>query len=149
MVTDQIDTCITFARTDELKMNQVERVVPEMLKENNLFVNTTKTEKYEISRISDNRWKKCKLLGSLLDTEEDIKRRKGLAIDILKTLENIFNSKHVSEVICLRIFKACVESILLYNSELWTLIKTLEDKIDSSTTTATQSDTGKLATHYI
>ena len=112
-------------------MNQIERVIPEMLEQNNLFVNTTKTEKYEISRISDNSWKKCKLLGSLLDTKEDIRRRKGLAIDSMKTLENIFNSKYVSEVIRLRIFKAYVESIFLYNSELWTLTKTLEDKIDS------------------
>ena len=122
---------ITFVRTDESKMNQIERVIPEMLEQNNLFVNTTKTEKYEISRISDNSWKKCKLLGSLLDTKEDIKRRKGPAIDSMKTLENIFNSKYVSEVIRLRIFKAYVESIFLYNSELWTLTKTLEDKIGS------------------
>ena len=54
-------------------MNQIERVIPEMLEQNNLFVNTTKTEKYKTSRISDNSWKKCKLLGSLLDTKEDIK----------------------------------------------------------------------------
>ena len=96
---------ITFVRTDESKMNQIERVIPEMLEQNNLLVNTTKTEKYEISRISDNSWKKCKLLGSLLDTKEDIKRRKRLAIDSMKTLENIFNSKYISEVIRLRIFK--------------------------------------------
>ena len=114
-------------------MNQAERVVPKTLEENNLFINTTKTEKSDINRISDchNSWKKCKLLGSLSDTKEDIKRRKGLAIDSLKTLENIFNSKHVSEVIRLRIFKAYVESIFLYNSELWTFTETLEDKIDS------------------
>ena len=62
---------ITFVRTDESKMNQIERAIPEMVEQNNLFVNTTKTEKYEISRISDNSWKKCKLLGSLLDTKED------------------------------------------------------------------------------
>ena len=49
---------IMFVRTDESKMNQVERVAPEMLEENNLFINTTETEKYEISRISDNSWKK-------------------------------------------------------------------------------------------
>ena len=49
----------------------------------------------------------------------------------MKTLENILNSKYVSEVIRLRIFKAYVESIFLYNSELWTITKTLEDKIDS------------------
>ena len=84
-----------------------------------------------IGRKSDKSWKKCKILGSLLDTDEDIKRRKGLAIDGFKTLENIFKSKHISEVIRLRIFKAYVESIFLYNSELWTLTKSLEDKIDS------------------
>ena len=36
---------ITFVRTDESKMNQVESVVLAMLEENNLFINTTKTEK--------------------------------------------------------------------------------------------------------
>ena len=64
---------IMFVGTDKSKMNQVKRVIPKMLEENNLFINTTKTEKCEISRISDNSWKKCKLLGFLLDTEKDIK----------------------------------------------------------------------------
>ena len=112
-------------------MNQVERIVPEMLKENNLFVNATKTEKYHVSRHSDNSWKKGKLLGSLFDTEEDIKRRKGLAIDSLKALKHIFDSRHVSEAVRLRVFKAYIESIFLYNSVLWILTKSLEDKIDS------------------
>ena len=87
---------------------------------------TTETDKSEISRISDchNSWKKkCKLLGSLSDTKE--------AIDSLETLENIFNNKHVSEIIRPRIFKAYVESIFLYNSELWTFTETLEDRIGS------------------
>ena len=123
---------ITFVRTDESKINQIERLMPEMLKENNLYVNPTKTEKYTISRTSNGSWKKkCKLLGSLLDSDKDIKRRKGLAIDSFKTLENVFKSRHISEVIRLRIFKAYVESIFLYNSEIWTLTKSLEDKIDS------------------
>ena len=47
-----------------------------------------KPDKYTISRTSIGSWKKkCKLLGSLLDLDEDIKRRKGLAIDSFKTLE--------------------------------------------------------------
>ena len=123
---------ITFVRPDESKINQVERLMPEMLKENNLYVNPMKTEKYTISRTSNGNWKKkCKLLGSLLDSDEDIKRRKGPAFDSFKTLENIFKSRHISEVIRLRIFKAYFESIFLYNSEIWTLTKSLEDKIDS------------------
>ena len=101
-----------------------------MLKENNLYVNPTKTEKYTISRTSNGSWKKkCKLLGSLLDSDEDVTCRKGPAFDSFKTLENTFKSRHISEVIRLRIFKAYVESIFLYNSEIWTLTKCIEDKI--------------------
>ena len=41
--------------------------------------------------------KKWKYLGSLLDTEEDIKRQKGLPINSYKTFESISSSKHVGE----------------------------------------------------
>ena len=37
-----------------------------------------KTEEYNISRTSDQSWKTCKYIGSLLVTSEDIKRRKQL-----------------------------------------------------------------------
>ena len=64
---------ITFVRTDESKINQVERLMSEMLKETNLYVNPTKTEKYTIGRTSNGSWmKKCKLLGSLLDSDEGL-----------------------------------------------------------------------------
>ena len=36
-------------------------------------------------------WTKCKLLGSLLGTEEDIDRRKSLAINSIKSLSNSWN----------------------------------------------------------
>ena len=35
-------------------------------------------------------WKKCKILVSLIGTEEDINRRKILAIEAHKTLNSIF-----------------------------------------------------------
>ena len=47
------------------------------------------------------------------------------------TLETILGSNQVSEAVRLRIFKAYIESIFHYNSELWTLKKTLENTIDS------------------
>lgn len=72
-----------------------------------------------------------KILGSLLDTEEDIKRRKQLAMNAMKKLEHIFTNSKLHNNIKIRIFKACVESIFLYNSELWTLTKTAANKIDS------------------
>ena len=122
---------ITFIRSEEAKINQVERVLPSMLSEEGLYINKSKTEKYHISKCSDTKWKSCKYLGSLIGTEEDIKRRKGLTHDNYHALESILKSKLVSEPVRIRIFRAYIESIFLYNSELWTLTNTLERSIDS------------------
>ena len=46
-------------------------------------------------------------------TEEDIKYPKRLAPDTYKTLETIFNSKHVSEEITLRTFTTYTQRIFL------------------------------------
>ena len=58
-------------------------------------------------------------------------RRQTVVHDTYNTLESILNSKQVSQIVRLRIFRAYIESIFLYNSELWTLTKTLENTIDS------------------
>ena len=52
------------------------------------MINESKTEEYEIILQCIERWKKCKLLGSLLDTEKDMNRRQIIAIDAFKTLNN-------------------------------------------------------------
>ena len=72
-------------------------------------------------------WRKCKLLGSCLDTQTDIARRKGLAIDAMKKLRKAFNSKNISIAIKMRLFNTYIGSIFLYNSELWTVTKQVED----------------------
>ena len=121
---------ISFLRSEESKINQVERIIPAMLEESGLYVNKTKTEKYHISRQSpDESWRKCKYLGSLLDTNEDIKRREGRAIDSYKTLSRIFESRYISEEVKIRVFKTYVQSIFMYNSELWTMTKELENRV--------------------
>ena len=109
----------------------MERVLPSILSEEGLYINKSKTEKYHIRKCSDTKWKSCKYLGSLIGTEEDIKRRKGLTHDNYHALESILKSKLVSEPVRIRIFRAYFESIFLYNSELWTLMNTLERSIDS------------------
>ena len=76
-------------------------------------------------------WRKCKLLGSLLGTRNDIKRRKALALDALRKLNYIFNSKRISLDLKLRTFSVYVISIFMYNSELWTLTRSLENEIDA------------------
>ena len=49
----------------------------------------------------------------------------------MRKLQHIFNNNRLNIKTKIRIFNACVESIFLYNSELWTLTKTAENKIDS------------------
>ena len=65
---------------------------------------------------------KCKYVGSLLGTREDINRRIGLTCGAYNTLKSILTSK--------KVFFALLESIFLYNSECWGLNKELENKID-------------------
>ena len=121
---------ITFIRSEEVKINQVESVIPPMLLEEG--INKSKTEKFHINKYGDSKWKSCsKYHGSLVGTEDDIKRRKGLAHDSYKTLEKILESTLVSETVRIRVFRAYTETILLYNSELWTLTKTLENSINA------------------
>ena len=96
-----------------------------------LRINEAKTEEFTIQENGPEEWKKCKILGSLLDTTEDIKRRKQLANNAMQKLKHIFENTRLKNKTKLRIFRACVESIFLYNSELWTVTKTIENKIDS------------------
>ena len=87
---------LSFIRSMLAKINTVKRIIPGMLKDADLIENSDKREEYEISRKSDERWKKCKYLGSLLDTEKDIERRRSLTLDAMRTLEPMFRSRKIS-----------------------------------------------------
>ena len=58
-------------------------------------------------------WKECILLGTKLDTNADIKRRKILTLDAIKSLRHIFESHNISQDIKIRIFNAYAASIFL------------------------------------
>ena len=121
---------VTYIRSHESKINKIKRLLPSMLQEGNLIENSSKREEYNIPS-ERNEWKLCKCLGSLLDTEADIQRRKGLAISSMRTLYLLFKSRNISQTTKIRIFEAYVSSIFLYNSELWVSTKTIANKIDS------------------
>jgi len=95
-----------------------------------LFVNESKTEKYTISKNSTNEWKDCKLVGSKLETVNDMENRKKLANFSMSTLKPILSAKESQTDVKLSIFNALIESIFLYNSEIWSLTQTLEKEID-------------------
>ena len=62
---------ISSIRTDDIKMNQVKRLLPDLLMKGNLTENESKREEFRMPDEKDF-WKKCKCLGSLMDTESDI-----------------------------------------------------------------------------
>ena len=96
--------------------------LPAKLAQQGLKINESRTEDYTIKRANcDNRWRDCKLLDSLLDTQNDMKRRKVLAINAKNKLNHLFLNKYVTINVKTKLFKSYITPIFLYNSGLWTL----------------------------
>ena len=122
---------IGWASTSQHVLDNIEKTTTAKLKQGNLHINQSKTERYHIKKGGDESWKKCKYVGSLLGTTEDIERRKQLTKTAFLKLKPIFTNKKVGVDTKIRIFNALLASIFLYNCELWTLTDTLERKIDA------------------
>ena len=118
---DNID--IGWATTEDNQIEKIQKDIPPILKDRNLFVNEDKTESYIVKRNGNEDWKKCKYVGSLLDTECDINRRKQQANSAYSKSKDVFSSKKVTTETKLRLINALIESIFLYNCEVWSLIK--------------------------
>ena len=81
------------------------------------MINETKTEEFKISKRGDKMWQTCKYLGTLLDTNEDLKSSKRLANDAIDKIRCIIRDRKITLEIKLRAFNAYVAFIFLYNSE--------------------------------
>ena len=106
-------------------------IIPIQLKKRGLVCNDTKTEEYRVERKGEELFKKCKYLGSYLDTTEDIKQRKFLALNSMKKLYKIWEDRHLSLKYKKRIFESMVKPIFLYNSQLWGTNKTINGQINA------------------
>ena len=101
-------------------MDKFKDDLPVKLAQRGLKVNESKTEEYTIERANcDNRWRDCKLLGSLLDTQNDIKRRKVLVMNTASKLKHLFLNKNVTISVKAKLFKSYITPIWIM--ELWTL----------------------------
>ena len=116
--------------SDNNSICRCEHNVEENLDKKGLKVNKNKTESYMISR-QNHQWKKCKLLRTLLDTEEDIKRRKILAINTANNLCRFFENNKLTNNLKLKLINTYIEPIFLYNSETWTLTKSMEEPFNA------------------
>ena len=107
---DDLTYVTTCGKMFTIKRNEI----PPKLKPRSLNINLGKTEEFVVTRNGEITWRKCKLLGSLLGTEEDIKRRKGA----IRSKRDVFYS-NMDIVLKMRAFNVYIGSIFLYNSELW------------------------------
>ena len=121
---------ISEITSDMKDIDLIKKELPNILKESNLILNKKKTEEYTINT-KNHEWKKCKFLGSYIDTEKDITNRKVKAIDTANDLQHIFNNNKLSMQTKIKALNIYVKPVFMYNSELWTLTKTLNDKINS------------------
>ena len=97
----------------------------------NLLVNKSKTEISTIRRTSEN-WKETKKLGSLLDTDKDIERRKSLATIAFRKMYTIWvRRKKIAEERLIRLYKALIIPIILYNCGTWATTKLTFEKLDT------------------
>ena len=130
----QIDIDMQYAddiskiTSDYNSIQHFKKIVPEKLKTRDLKINQEKTEEYTISK-TRNEWRKCKFLGSLLDTSEDIKRRKMLAINAANKISAIFENKRLTIKTKMKAFDAYIKPIFLYNCEIWTITASCAEKM--------------------
>ena len=71
-----------------------------------------------------------KYLGSYIsDSKKDFNTRKGMAWSACTKLLKVWTSG-ISEDLKVKFFRACVEPVLLYGSETWTMNRQLEKRLD-------------------
>ena len=77
-INDEINLNMEYAddmshiSADVSNIEYAKKTLPSKLSLWDLIMNEEKTEEFTIKRNGEEKWKKCKLLGTLLDTEEDI-----------------------------------------------------------------------------
>ena len=82
--------------------------------------------------IGANEWKSTRKLGSLLRDEEDIRRRQQLATVQFKALDKLWRHSHQVQVATrLRLYKALVLPVLIYNAGTWGITQQVASKLDA------------------
>ena len=127
--TDLINDCV------EKKKRQLQ-LVAATFAEFNLQINDTKTEHtvLKISEKKNEEWRSTKKLISLMGHQEDILRRKQLPTTVLHNLNNIWirkNRKRELKLYKLKLYKAIVKPVLMYNSQTWGLTVNDEHNLES------------------
>ena len=113
-----------------------------------LFINTNKSEVLTIPadlsatiRCRDHqgllsdlpRCHTFRYLGGLVPSvEADLTRRRGLAWAAFRSIRTVLQSVAFSDRLRSQLFKAVVETVLLFNTETWTVTETLEKRLNAT-----------------
>ncbi len=114
---------ISYVTTAKHKNEQHKKLVPQIIKRRKLNVNTDKIEENEVERNGNEDWKKCKLVGSLIDTTTDITTGTDLTIAAYNKLKKILERRRVSIKMKIKVKNTYIKNIFLYNSEIWSVTK--------------------------
>ena len=116
---------------DHINIDEVQR----KLSEYNLLVNSDKTEYTKLNRKenkSEEVWRKTKKVGSLIGDSEDVNRRKDLSTVAMNKMFNIWIRKdRIKLKTRVKLYKALVKSVLLYNSSTWGITKAEEESLNA------------------
>ena len=95
-INPQYADSISFMRSNEARVHQVERILTPMLKTNNLEINKHKKKYYiNAKNTSNESRKKCKYLRSWINTATDKLQRKVLITKNYNMLKNFLKSKYL------------------------------------------------------
>jgi len=89
---------------------------------------TIKIEDHDLNQVKEFVY----LGGTISDdatTDNDIQRRIGLACGVMQSLNPVWKSKEISRGTKAKLYEALVLSVLLYNSETWTLKEEANKKL--------------------
>jgi len=72
-------------------------------------------------------------LGGLVPSvEADLRRRRGLAWAAFRSIRTVLQAATLTDHLRSQLFKAVVETVLLYNTETWTVTETLGKRLDAA-----------------
>jgi hypothetical protein len=72
-------------------------------------------------------------LGGLVpDVRDDLRRRRGLAWAAFRSVRTVLQSEALPDRQRAALFRAVIETVLLYNAETWTLTDSLEHQVDAA-----------------
>ena len=141
---DEYSDDLDFLNEDKATLEALLPVATRVFKEWNLNINESKTEFVHVyiaekdEKLENGKplrhnesWCSSKLLGSLLESRNDVMRRCVLGNVAFQSFKKIWCHSNIPVQKKLKVYEAQVVSILMYNSSSWAMPKAYWDKLDA------------------